>query len=128
MEQNNNELQHWGVPGMKWGRRKAKTNISTSKNVKVNNKIKDTSSSNKKWSTKKKVAVGAAAAAGALAIYGAVKMSQAKMNVKDKNSGRRYVVNTLTRTIRSKDVPGIKFRVDKNTINAIKIDALKNIK
>ena len=56
---NNNELQHYGVPGMKWGKRKSPNS-------------KDDSSKNK-MSRGKKAAVAALAVFGAATVYDVVK-------------------------------------------------------
>lgn len=56
---NFDELYHYGVPGMRWGHRRAKNNVKTSKTPNHKNK--------QKWSTKKKVIVGATVTAGIVA-------------------------------------------------------------
>lgn len=108
------ELYHWGVPGMKWGRRKAKNTTSTTNNTSKNNTTKNnTNNTSNKWSTKKKVAVGTAAVAGALAVYGAIKIKKSDINITDSKSGRKYVYNTITRVGRGKDIP-IKFKLNRS--------------
>ena len=93
MSQNSEELQHHGVPGMKWGKRKARyTTDRQGFNKKLRaekhkNKAEKTSSNKqgKQWSTKKKVAVGAAATVAIIAgVYGAKKLRDYVRNENDK--------------------------------------------
>ena len=66
------ELYHFGIPGMKWGVRRSKSNSSNKKQInKKNNKY----SKNKKTINKKKlIAVGAITATTVLALHGANKL------------------------------------------------------
>ena len=59
---NNDELKHYGVPGMKWGHRKGTSGSSQTDNS--GKTKKNTTKKSKKMSTGKKVATGLLAAYG----------------------------------------------------------------
>lgn len=68
---NNNELYHYGVPGMRWGHRKAATSSSnTSRRTK--SETAKTTTNNKHLSKKTKIAIGSTVAVAALAGVGAM--------------------------------------------------------
>lgn len=63
---NNNELYHYGIPGMRWGSRRGKTSKTLSK-------------PKTKLSRGKKIAIGATAAGAALAGIGVTLAASAKI-------------------------------------------------
>lgn len=69
----NNELYHYGVPGMRWGHRKS-TN-STANNKRVNRKSDDYQPKKKRVSKKAKIIVGSTVAVAALAGIGTMLLS-----------------------------------------------------
>ena len=72
---NNDELYHYGVPGMKWRRKKSKQ-YDTSPKIK-----KDSQSKTKpKLSKGKKIAIGTTAAAAALTAIGSMLVSKPVQN------------------------------------------------
>ena len=97
METNNNSLYHFGVKGMKWGRRKAKTASSG-----TNKKVKKTS---EKWTTKDKVKAGAIIAGSVLAAVGGYKVGKAIRTYADAgikaiaiDAAKRYKDNPFSAT------------------------------
>ena len=74
----NNELYHYGTPGMKWGRRKGTQERNTSSKVKTksNGKVVLTLPARPKLSKGKKIAIGTAAAGVALAAIGTMLASK----------------------------------------------------
>lgn len=84
----NEELQHYGVKGMKWGVRKkreyASLNVKRAAYKSANKQAKANMTPEEQKAARRKTAlkVGAAAAGTALAAYGAYKLTKA---VKDKN-------------------------------------------
>lgn len=88
----NDELMHYGVLGMKWGRRKATSNAPSGRSTRS---TKSTASEAdqaaakeaRKAKAKKAVKIGAAAAGTALAAYGTYKMSKL---LKDKAATKSY--------------------------------------
>ena len=89
---NENELMHYGVRGMKWGRRKATSNSPSGRSTRS---TKSTASEAdqaaakeaRKAKAKKAIKIGAAAAGTALAAYGTYKMSKL---LKDKAATKSY--------------------------------------
>lgn len=78
-------LMHYGVPGMKWGRRKAVQTITSGGRRKANSTTDANATDVKaarKQKVKKAVTIGAAVAATAVAAYGAKKLHDV---VRDKN-------------------------------------------
>lgn len=77
---NNNELYHYGTPGMKWGRRKGTQERNTSSKAKTksksNGKVVFTLPARPKLSKGKKIAIGTAAAGVALASIGTMLASK----------------------------------------------------
>lgn len=65
---NNDELYHYGIPGMRWGNRRGKTNNALSK-----------SKPKTKLSKGKKIAIGATAAGAALAGMGLMLATSTKV-------------------------------------------------
>lgn len=97
-------LMHYGVKGMKWGRRKAiQTGVSNGRHGGKNN-INSSDAEAKqarKQKIKKAIKIGAAVAATALAVYGAKKFHDV---VRDKNLSQhivkgREISNNLTRPL-----------------------------
>ena len=80
------ELYHYGVPGMKWGQRKQRVQVSGGGRLGRGSQASASSTSakvardKKKSRVKKGIAIGAAVAGTALAAYGAYKVSQYKNN------------------------------------------------
>lgn len=88
-QMNENFLAHYGVPGMKWGRRKARSTSSGTSRIRSGKNKKSNSSNNsssqsdrRKKNVKKALKVGAAVAGTALAAYGGYKLHKF---VNDKN-------------------------------------------
>lgn len=76
----NNELYHYGIPGMRWGNRRGKSNKTLSKSK---SKTKsDTKNAKIKLSKGKKIAIGATAAGAALAGIGVTFV--ASMKIRDR--------------------------------------------
>lgn len=71
----NNELYHYGVPGMRWGHRKAVS--TTSNNKRIKNKTDDAQIKKKRVSKKTKVVIGSTIAVAALAGVGTMLLSDA---------------------------------------------------
>lgn len=65
---NNNELYHYGIPGMRWGNRRGKTSNTSSK-----------SKPKTKLSKGQKIAIGATAAGAALAGIGVTLVTSTKI-------------------------------------------------
>lgn len=68
---NTKELYHYGIPGMRWGKRRTKqdNNISSKNKYNTNTKI---TKSRQKLSTGKKIAIGSAAVGVGLLSIGAM--------------------------------------------------------
>ena len=81
-----NELMHYGVQGMKWGRRKSIQSISGTRSGRISQKSinngEDQSSAKeaRKARVKKAAVIGAAAVGSALTVYGAYKLSKLLKN------------------------------------------------
>lgn len=70
---NKDELYHYGVPGMRWGRRRAKQSRKlTKRSFKSKDEKLTLKKPKKKMSTGKKIAIGGAVAGVALASVGAM--------------------------------------------------------
>lgn len=91
-----NELYHYGVPGMRWGRRRGgqKISITNLKNKTKNKSEKNNTKPKPKMSKGKKIAIGSAVTAVALAGVGKLLTSRV---VQDKymllKAGRALVEN-----------------------------------
>ena len=82
---NNNELMHYGVLGMKWGRRKATYSSGNTSGTKKSNTGESENSTKKEGLSskqKKAIKVGAAIAGTTIAMYGSYKVHQ---YVREKN-------------------------------------------
>ena len=88
-----NELMHYGVPGMKWGRRKSIQSISGKHSGRISQKSisngEDQSAAKeaRKARVKKAAVIGAAVVGTALTVYGARKVSNL---LKDKAAAKSY--------------------------------------
>ena len=86
----NDELYHYGVKGMKWGKRKATyESASSNKGGKTSNQSNGNKESQRKAKIKKAAIIGASVAGTALAAYGGYKLSKlAKEKAFTKNYDR----------------------------------------
>lgn len=73
---NNDELYHYGVPGMRWGHRKA-VNTTSNAGKRNKNKTDDVSSKKKRVSKKTKIVIGSTITVAALAGVGTMLFSDA---------------------------------------------------
>ena len=93
-----NELMHYGVQGMKWGRRKNIQSISGRRSGRISQKSinigEDQSAAKeaRKARVKKAAIIGAAAVGSALTVYGAYKLSKLLKNKAVKTLFDRYGV------------------------------------
>ena len=71
---NTKELYHYGIPGMRWGKRRTKQDYNISSKNKYNTNTKNTkiTKSRQKLSTGKKIAIGSAAVGVGLLSIGAM--------------------------------------------------------
>ena len=99
-----NELMHYGVQGMKWGRRKSIQSISGTRSGRISQKSinngEDQSSAKeaRKARVKKAAVIGAAAVGSALTVYGAYKLSKLLKNkaaTKSYETGKKWLKNIL---------------------------------
>ena len=99
-----NELMHYGVPGMKWGRRKSIQSISGKHSGRISQKSinngKDQSAAKeaRKARVKKAAVIGAAVVGTALTVYGARKVSNLlkdKAAAKSYETGKKWLKNIL---------------------------------
>lgn len=89
-EYDEDELMHYGVKGMKWGRRKARpVTGGVSGNKRASNREGAEQKPKKKMSRAKKVAIGAAATAAIIgSAYGTYKLSKYVQNKRNTNAAR----------------------------------------
>ena len=66
----NNELKHYGIPGMRWGSRKVKNNTGSDKKTKRRHQKDDDNSTNNKKSNGKKSVKKALSVAAGLGVAG----------------------------------------------------------
>lgn len=71
----NGELFHYGVPGMKWGRRKA-PEVSSNQGRRSSTQNPDQAKAARKAKIKKAVKIGAVVAGSVVAIYGIKKLKE----------------------------------------------------
>lgn len=84
-------LMHHGVPGMKWGVRKAKPVSTKSSKKRSQSSSNPKNKSNKKSNRSKYIKIGLAVVGVALAAYGVYKLSKYMSNKQTMDAGKRLV-------------------------------------